>query len=154
MRVFQRLLQVRSPQVHPSPQVQLSTPLAAVGARRQSVVLHHLLPPSLAPRFPWEGNWGVRWGGPGQWEPSWAVATTAGSELQLYYVFYQSESQVTAWFRWVGQSKPRGCRKPAKTRKVISPVTATNWNHDVSGGGDDCIINKWQGSICRVDKPY
>lgn len=64
----------------------------------------------------------------------------AGSELQLYYGFHQSGGQVTARFRCVGQSRTGVCCKPAKTGKVISLVTATNWNHDVRGAGTAALL--------------
>lgn len=70
----------------------------------------------------------------------WDQGCREPAELQLYYGLHQSGGQVTAWFRCVGQSRPRVCRKPAKTGKVISLVTATNWNHDVRGAGTGALL--------------
>lgn len=95
----------------------------------------------------------------GRWEGQGAGVPGLNCELtvecsSIYYGFHQWGRQVTARFTCVGQRRPRVCCKPAKTGKVISPVTATNWNHDVRGAGPAALINQWQGSICRADKPH
>lgn len=141
IRVFQRLLRGRGA-CECSP---------AHGSGCPQLVVHHVLPLSLTPRTPREGKWGGK-AGARRAQPScshrgwqWAAAP-----LHISPVRESSYSMI----QMCGAKQTQGMGKPAKTRKVISPVTATNWNHDVSGGGDDCIINKWQGSICGVDEPH
>lgn len=111
----------------------------AVGALRQSVVVCHLphsasLPSPHGKAIRAVGRAGSSGAGAG-----WSAAAGAGSELQLYYGSHQSGRQVTAWLRCVEQSRPRVCW-PAKTGKVISLVTATNWNHDVRGAGMAAVL--------------
>lgn len=111
------------------------------------MIVHHLLPPSLAPRVPWEGNIQA-WSGDG-WGKGCREPGRAAALLRVSPVSESSYSVIPI----CGAKQAWGiCHQPPETRKVISPVTATNWNHDVSGEGDDSIINKWQGGICRVDK--
>lgn len=104
----------------------LSTLSVAVSAFRQSVFVHHLLPLSLAPQSPREGDSG---GGKG-WEQGCRGRLNCGrrrwQRVQPYYGFHQSGRQVTARFTCVGQSRLRVCCKPARTGKVIGLVTATN----------------------------
>lgn len=126
--------QLSGPAVHAS---------AAVSTWRPNMVVHHLFPPSLAPQFPWEEHSGLWLGGLGWWVlgvqlscgcHGWQQAAALLQHCTSQRVKLPHDSDV-----W-GQSKPRVCCKVAKTWKVISPVTATNWNHDVSRGGTTALL--------------
>lgn len=48
---------------------------------------------------------------------------------------------------------PCGSGRSCKRGNAGKVIAVTNGNHDVNGGGDNCIVHKWLGGIRSVGKP-